>query len=135
MRCKAIYKFFESRFPCDECDYTANGKSALRMHKKKHDPMAMANKPPPKAAKAAKSTGASATAAAAAEKYSCDMCDFVSDKKLKLHKHKRAAHDAREFLCDKCNYSAAKMCSLKMHVQIVHDGIRDDMIEYHMNEE
>ena len=58
------------------------------------------------------------------EKYVCDMCDFVADKKLKLHKHKRAAHDAREFLCDKCNYSAAKMCSLKMHVQIVHDGIR-----------
>jgi len=56
--------------------------------------------------------------------YSCDKCEYVTNRLHNLNHHKRAKHKGVSYPCDKCGYVATLKADLKKHREAKHDRVR-----------
>jgi len=84
------------RYPCDQCDYIANKKNNLTVHRDSVH------------------KGVS---------YSCDQCDYNAPIKANFKLHMELIHGKVYHSCNQCHYKAACKKNLNVHVKSVHQKI------------
>lgn len=55
-------------------------------------------------------------------KYSCEDCDYQTERRSNFNKHVKARHLGIRFPCDQCGYKASDRSNLNKHVKSVHNG-------------
>ena len=55
-------------------------------------------------------------------RFSCDKCEYRTDRGDMFSVHKQALHDGFKFECNECDYKATSMQRWKLHMQRIHKG-------------
>ena len=55
-------------------------------------------------------------------KFSCDECDYNTNKTWNLEVHKSAKHEGRKFRCDQCHQVFSQKSNLNRHAKLKHEG-------------
>ena len=87
----------QSLYPCKHCDYAATHPRGLKDHMKRHDK----NR--------------------SLVLVTCDQCEFKGTQPA-LSLHKRTKHLGIRYSCDQCDYSSNYKGSLKKHKEYKHQG-------------
>ena len=56
--------------------------------------------------------------------FHCDRCDFKTQRKDHLKRHKQSKHERVRYNCDQCHYKATQAGHLKKHKLSKHEGVR-----------
>lgn len=56
-------------------------------------------------------------------KYSCEQCNYTTDRKYNLNIHIKRHHEKIRYQCTVCEYEAMSRTSLKYHVQSIHENV------------
>ncbi|XP_023332288.1 zinc finger protein 665 isoform X2 [Eurytemora carolleeae] len=54
--------------------------------------------------------------------FSCDLCDYVTSKKIRLADHKLVKHQGHRYFCDQCESSFTDNRNLRRHLKDLHEG-------------
>ena len=54
------------------------------------------------------------------KQYQCKQCDFRSNRKCNILKHKRMEHSDYKLLCDECGYTTNDSSNFRKHVRRMH---------------
>ena len=54
------------------------------------------------------------------KQYQCDQCNFRTNHKNNIWRHKRMEHSDYKVLCEDCGYTTNKLCNLKRHFKAKH---------------
>ena len=53
--------------------------------------------------------------------YSCNMCDYKSNKSTNVKRHTTAIHEGIRYQCDQCDYTASVIADVKKHKRNEHE--------------
>ena len=67
---------------------------------------------------------------ASSNRYSCDICDRIFNKKIEMVEHKKKHKNERHFQCDHCYRGFKTNNILKKHLKIMHSCVDQDTCEF-----
>ena len=92
---KSELTFCGTKYKCNQCHYQAVDKIDFKSHQVKEHVV----------------------------EYSCEKCEFISNKKVYLYYHVKNMHGTVTHYCQDCEFKSKSKQNLKTHIQSIHENI------------